>query len=133
MIESIQPYAATLWATAAIAGLIIAQGLVADFVAIARKHVPGTPVDPDHNDFLFRAVRAQANTNETVAVFLALVLFCIMGGASALWTNVLAWVYIGCRAGHMLFYYTKVPMLRSTAFTFSLLALIGMLGVGAFT
>ena len=50
-------------------------------------------------------------------------------GADAKWTARLAWIYVGARAGHMVFYYARVGWARSTAFTVSLLAQAALLAV----
>lgn len=124
------PYAPTIWALGAIAALFLAQILVVDFASIKARHVPGSPVPADHGNFLFRAVRAHANTNESLAGFVLLTLFGILSGASPLWLNLLAWAYVLGRAGHMACYYADVRTLRSIFFGIGLAALLGMLVVG---
>ena len=55
--------------------LLVVQLLVVDVVGLRRAHPPGTPIEPDQNDFLFRATRAHANTNESIAAFALLAIF----------------------------------------------------------
>jgi uncharacterized MAPEG superfamily protein len=130
MQEWLMPYAPTIWAMGAMAGLFLVQILVVDFASIKAKHPPGTPVAADHGNFLFRAVRAHANTNEGIASFILLVLFGILSAVSPLWLNGLAWAYVLGRMGHMLCYYANMPTLRSTFFGVGLAALLAMLVAG---
>ena len=129
MTEALLPYHSTLVACAALAVLIVVQVLVADLASIRAKHVPGMPIADGHSSFLFRATRAAGNTNETLGLFLLLVALAIALGARAPWVNGLAWVYVAARAGHMGFYYARIGWARSTAFTVSLVAQIGLLVV----
>jgi uncharacterized MAPEG superfamily protein len=124
------PYSPTIWALGATGGLLLAQLVVADVTGIRAGHVPGTPVASDPGSFLFRAVRAHANTNESVAVFILLTMFGILAMVSPLTLNVLSWVYVAARVAHMAFYYAGIALLRSVAFGISLLALLGMLVLG---
>jgi uncharacterized MAPEG superfamily protein len=80
-----------------------------------------------HGHFFFRAHRAHANTNESVAVFLLLAVCGVLSGASPWWLNTLAWVYVLGRLAHMLCYYANVPRVRSVSFLVAFVALIGML------
>jgi uncharacterized MAPEG superfamily protein len=124
------PYAATVFALGATAGLLLVQILVADVAGIRARHEPGTPIAADHASFLFRASRAHANTNESVAGFTLLAVFGIFAGAAPSWLAALAWTYVAGRAGHMLCYYLDQRVARSACFVVSLLALVGMLVVG---
>ena len=89
---------------------------------------PGTSIAADHGDFRFRASRAQASTNESIAGFLLLALFGIFAAAPAGWLGALAWGYVAGRAGPMLC--LDLRLARSLSFGVSLLALVGLLGVG---
>lgn len=109
-----------------IAGLFLVQILVVDFASIRAKHPPGTPVPVDHNNFLFRATRAHANTNESIATFTLLAVAGILSAAAPAWLNGLAWVYVLGRLAHMLCYYAGQGLARSTAFAVSLAALLGL-------
>jgi uncharacterized MAPEG superfamily protein len=128
--EFLLPYAGVVAAFGATGALMLLQILVVDFAGIRAKHVPGTPVPADHSLFLFRAVRAHANTNEGVAAFVLLALFGIFSAANAQWLNGLAWTYVGARIAHMLCYYADQRLLRSIAFGIALLALLAMAVVG---
>lgn len=119
-------YNPTLWAMVVTGLLILIQLLVADFSAIKIKHVAGTPLQPDPKNFVFRAARAHANTNESVACFMLFTVVGILANADSLWLNSFAWLYVICRIGHMLFYYLHKKALRSTAFGISLAALLSL-------
>jgi len=123
----LEPYASTVFAMLATATLLLVQVLVLDLAGIKAKHVPGTPVHADHGSFLFRAARAHANTNESVAAFILLAVVAMFTSASPTWVNASAWAYVGGRLGHMLCYYADLRVARSVAFALSLLALISLL------
>ena len=127
----LQAYGASVLAFGAMAALMLIQVLVADVFAILRKHVPGTPVQPDHGDALFRASRTVANTNESIAIFVCALLFCILSSASPMYTAFAAWTFVVSRALYAICYYTNQQALRSTCFGVSILALLGMVVVGA--
>jgi uncharacterized MAPEG superfamily protein len=127
MADFFVPYASTLTATAVLAGLFLAQILVADVAAIRAGHTPGTPVAGGHDDFLFRATRAHANTNENLPLFLLLMVSAVLGGASPSWVSGLTWGFVVSRAVHMAAYYADLRTLRSAAFGICLLFLIGLL------
>jgi uncharacterized MAPEG superfamily protein len=133
MIDALMPYQNVVAAIGATGVLLLVQILVVDVAGIRARHVPGMPVTADHGRFLFRAVRAHANTNESIAAFVLLALFGMLGGAQAQWLGAMAWIYVGGRVAHMLCYYADLRLLRSIAFGIGLLALLGMAGVGLFT
>jgi uncharacterized MAPEG superfamily protein len=110
-----------------VGSLYVVQALVADVVAMRRRHVPGMPVAAGHDDFLFRSVRAQANTNENLPVFVLVSLAAILLGAGPWWTNRFAWGFAGARLAHMLAYYADLRLARSAAFTLSFACVIGLL------
>jgi uncharacterized MAPEG superfamily protein len=120
------PYESTLAAYVALAGLYLAQAIVSDVVAIRVKHVPGMPITSGHDDILFRASRALANTNENMGVFLVLSLAAILLGANPWWTNGLAWTFVAARLAHMLAYYADLRLLRSTVFSVGIAAVLGL-------
>lgn len=124
-----EPYASTLLAAAVAAVLLLAQLLVADVAGIRAGHAPGSPVAPDPGNFLFRAVRAHANTNESIAAFALLVVAGVLGGAAPSTLATASWCWVGARAVHMLAYWAGVALLRSAAFLVSFLALLGMTAV----
>ena len=119
----------TLTAFVCLGGLFLLQALVADVVAIRAGHVPGMPIAAGHGDLLFRATRAQANTNENLPIFILLSVSAVLLGASATWTNRFAWAFVLARAAHMLAYYADLRPLRSAMFGIGIVALIGLLVV----
>lgn len=124
-------HAATAYAIGAAAALLVIQIVVADVLGILRRHEPGTPVPADHGNALFRAGRAYANTNETIAAFVLLVLFALMRGAEPQWLAIASWAWVATRAVHTASYYADWRLMRSVSFGFSLLALlaIGLTGL----
>ena len=130
MQEFVVPYAPTIWALGMSGALLLIQLLVVDLAGIKAGHQPGTPVEADHGNFLFRTIRAHANTNESIAAFILLALFGLLSAASPFWLNTLAWAYVATRIAHMLFYYIGLQLPRSIAFGASLLVLFSMLVVG---
>ncbi len=111
--------------------LYLAQLLVADFVAISRRHTPGTSVAQDHDDFLFRVTRAHANTSESVGAFILIVGFASMAGGSPNWVNALVWAFVACRTVHTAAYYLDQRFWRSGAFGAGMLCLFLLFTVGA--
>lgn len=128
-----QTYGSSIAALGAFTVLMLLQILAADVVGILRKHAPGTPVAADHGSTLFRVVRTVANTNESVAVFLGGLLFCVLSSASPQYTAYAAWAYVLSRASYTVCYYANLQVPRSICFGLSLLALASLLTVGAFT
>jgi uncharacterized MAPEG superfamily protein len=126
MTEIATGYGSVLTAWVALAGLALLQAGVADFAGIRSKHTPGMPVTSGHDDFLFRAVRAQANTLENLPVFILLSLAAILLGADAGTTRTLAWAFVGARALHMGAYYADLRTFRSIAFAVGFLSVIGL-------
>ena len=126
-------YQLTIQALAAVAVLMLVQIIVVDVASIRTKHTPGAPVPADHGNFLFRATRVLGNTNESIAVFVLLVLYCVHTGAAHDYTAIAAWAYVAARIAHALCYYFDQRILRSVAFGLSLLALFGLLFVGLLT
>ncbi len=122
----LEGYELTIWAAAVTGLLSLIQLLVADAAAIKAGHPPGTPIPADSRRFLFRAARAHANTNESVAVFAIFAVTGIALSASPAWLGGLAWLYVGARGAHMVAYYANLRIPRSSAFAVSLVALGGM-------
>ena len=125
-------YASSIAALGAVATLLLLQLIAADVLGIARRHTPGTSVSEDHGDPLFRVSRALANANESVAIFVCGLLFCVLGGASPAYTAAAAWSYFGCRLLYAACYYANLQIPRSAVFGLSLLSLAALLLVGAF-
>lgn len=124
------PYASTIFAVGVLAAVQVLQQLVADFVAIRRKHEPGMPACGGHDDLLFRSSRAFANSVENTGVFLLVLAFAVLRGTDPTWVDRLVWVFVAGRAGHMLCYWFDVRLARSLFFTLGLLAVIGLLALG---
>jgi uncharacterized MAPEG superfamily protein len=131
MNEFLQAYHAVVAAYAALAALVLVQVLVADAALVRAGHVPGTPVDGGHDNFLFRATRAHANTNENLALFLIASLGAILSAANPRWCGILAWGFVVARLVHMLAYYGDVRLLRSAAFGVGLLCTAGLIALAA--
>lgn len=131
MSEALSLYGPVIWAYGMVGVLVLVQLLVADIVGIRSGHTPGTRVEEDHEQFLFRATRAHANSNETLPVFILLSLFSVLSGGSAMVVNGLCWAYVVCRLAHMGFYYADLRVARSIAFGISVLMLFALFLVGA--
>jgi uncharacterized MAPEG superfamily protein len=124
--QSLAAYHQTLLVMACAGLLLVVQLIVADLTAIKHRHKAGYPIPADSGQFLFRAARAHANTNESIAAFALLALAGMFLAASAPWLNGLALLWFASRVGHMGFYYANRKPMRSLSFGVSLLALIGM-------
>ena len=98
------------------------QLIIADLCSIKSKQTPGYPIEADHNSLLFRAVRAHANTNESIAIFILFSLFGIFSAANAQWLTNFAMAYLAGRVLHMVFYYTNTQLARSASFVLILIA-----------
>ncbi|MEM7015917.1 MAG: MAPEG family protein, partial [Pseudomonadota bacterium] len=106
------------------------QLLIADVVGLVNKHTPGTPVSSGHDDFLFRAMRAHANTTESIGAFILLTGFAILMQGDPFWVNFSSWLFVGARLVHMLVYYLNISIVRSLAFGMSIFALLGLFLIG---
>lgn len=123
-------YQTTIYAVGALGVGYLIQLIIVDVVGILRGHVPGKPVDAGHSDMLFRVTRTVANTNESAAIFLLAILFCLLSGASPIYTAIGAWGYFGARTVYALCYYSNLKILRSICFGVSLVFLATLLAVG---
>lgn len=119
-------------AAGAMALLMLMQILVIDVLGILAKHVPGTPIDANHESLIFRASRVVANTNESIAVFVLAVMFCVLMEASPLYTSTAAWGFVVSRVLYALCYYLNFKLFRSVVFGVSLLFLFVLLAIGIF-
>ncbi|MFT4561719.1 MAG: putative MAPEG superfamily protein [Gammaproteobacteria bacterium] len=126
----INEYGSAILAFGVIGGLLLLQLLVADVLGIVRGHTPGSSIENDHKSILFRAARAHANTNETIAAFIVLLLFSIVLSADPKWINSLSIAYLIGRVGHMCCYYADQRKARSVFFGISFVALLGLFLVG---
>jgi uncharacterized MAPEG superfamily protein len=111
--------------------IYLLQLVVADFAALRQGHTPGTSVEQGHDNFLFRATRAHANTSESIGAFILIGGFAVAAGGAPTWVNGLVWAFIGLRVGHMLAYYFDQRQLRSAVFGLSMLCLFVLFTVGA--
>lgn len=128
--ELAQSYSTTISALGFLAILMFGQLLIADLIGIKSKHTPGSQVPSDHGNPLFRASRAVANINESVAIFLLAVLFCMLSGASAIATGYSAWAFVISRLLYAVCYYSNWQLPRSAMFAVSLVALAALLVIG---
>ena len=122
-------YGSVIAAYAVLAVAYLIQALVADVSAMRAKHVPGMPVISGHDDPLFRATRAQANTNENLPWFLLVTLAAMFAGVGTTAAGACAWTFVAARVIHMLAYYTDVRIVRSAGFAIGLLAMIVLLAL----
>lgn len=130
MSESIQPYSSAIVALGLLGLLYVAQLLVADLIGIRRKHTPGTPVAGDHDDLLFRAVRAHANTTESIGAVVLIAGFAVLRGGDPAWVNGAVWLVLLSRAAHTLSYYLDLRRTRSIAFAAGIAALVALFVTG---
>lgn len=128
--EIVNLYSSTVAALGVLGGLMLTQFLIADFTGIKRKHVPGETAVANHDDFLFRATRVVANTNESIGMFLVLLAFCVFSSVSPSTTSLAAWTFVGIRFVYALCYYLDIRVLRSIVFGLSLLVLLALLVAG---
>ncbi|MCK8046706.1 MAPEG family protein [Shewanella sp. 1CM18E] len=128
--EFIEPYRLTVLVLGLSGALFWLQLAIVDIVGIRAKHTPGFGIEQDHNQLLFRANRALANSNESIGILLLFVLFAILSNANPNWLNDSALAYFIGRALHMLCYYLNIKVLRSIAFGVSFSALLAMFIVG---
>lgn len=119
-------YQATIQVMGLAGFLLFIQLVIADAAAIRTGHQAGYPIPADRDRFLFRAARAHANTNESIAAFALFALAGMFSAAMPEWLNLFSVIYIISRIGHMLFYYANHKLMRSLSFACSLLALLGM-------
>lgn len=123
----VSAYLLTIWAMAGMATLMLVQILIADFAGIRVGHAPGSPVPADPRSFFFRATRAHANSNESVAIFGLLAVVGILVEAPAGWLNFATVGYVMTRAMYTMAYYANWALFRSIAFGISLAMLAAML------
>lgn len=128
--EAFSPYASTILAVGVLAALQVLQQVVADMVAIRRRHEPGTALPGGHDDLLFRSGRAFANSVENTGVFLLVLVFVVLRATDPAWVDRLVWTYVASRAGHMLCYWFDARLARSLFFTLGLLAVVVLLVMG---
>jgi uncharacterized MAPEG superfamily protein len=128
--DILQAYQSTISAMGAMSLLLFCQLLVADAVGIRSGHTPGATVGTDHDKLLFRVTRTVANSNESIAVFILAVLFCIFAKASPQYTAYAAWGFVVSRAAYALCYYFNIKLLRSVIFGVALICLLSLIVLG---
>lgn len=126
-----EAYFTSILALGAMALLMLIQLIVADIVGIRSRHIPGTPVAGDHNDLHFRVTRAVANTNESIAIFILLVLFALFSGATPHLVAIATWGYVISRLCYTGCYYANLQTFRSVCFGLSVVMLLALLVIGA--
>lgn len=124
-------YSMTVLAVGSLGALLLLQLLVADVIGILKKHEPGTPVAPSHDDLLFRATRVVGNVNESIAIFIVAVLFATWRGVSPDQLAYASWSFVILRALYAGCYYFDIRLLRSVMFGLSIIALLAILILGA--
>ena len=132
-ISFLAPYSSAIATLAVVTLIMLVQLLIADVTGIAKRHVPGGFVKPDHSEILFRTTRVVANTNESIAIYLCALLFCIFSNANPDYTAYCAWAYAITRLLYAICYYANIATARSIVFGLSLITLIAMLLVGTFS
>ncbi len=112
--------------------LMIVQILVADVAGIRAKHIPGSAVPVDHDSFLFRATRTVANTNESIAVFVLGMVYCVLSESSPVYVGYATWGFVISRTVYAACYYANFKIARSVSFAFSLAFIVALLSIGTF-
>ncbi|PLW87838.1 MAPEG family protein [Halioglobus japonicus] len=123
-------YVSTIHALGVLGAVMLCQLLLADIIGIRRGHVPGALAPADHDDLLFRASRTVANINESIAIFIVAVGFCVASGASPSATAYAAWGFVGARVLYAVCYYANLKLPRSAVFALSLVAIAALLIIG---
>ncbi len=130
MPEFLQPHGSAILALGWLGALYLAQLLAADVVGIRRGHTPGSPIAGGHDDLLFRAARAHANTTESIGAVILIAAFAMLRGGDPAWVSGGLWLFLACRVAHTLFYYLDWRLPRSAAFVTGVLALVALFLVG---
>ncbi len=133
MVVLVETYQSAMVAIGAMGALMFVQLMVADIAGIKFKHKPGATVEADHDNFLFRASRTLANTNETISIFIMLLLFCIFSLSSPQATAYAAWAFVFSRVAFTIFYYLGLGLARSCAFGGVVISLLALLLIPVFS
>ncbi len=131
--EFLTPYKWSVLVIGLVGLMQVIQLIIADVVALKAKHTPGFPIEATHDSFVFRATRAFMNTNESVSIFILLLMFATLLGGAPSWVNGFSLLYFVARVGHMFFYYINFSLARSGAFGLSLIGLVGLFICGVLT
>jgi len=127
-IQNTYPYLVSAFGSLAL--LMLIQLVIADVIGIRAKHVPGTAVESDHDNLLFRADRVVGNTNESIAIFILASIFCVFSNASTYDVGIAAWGFVISRMVYALCYYANLQTLRSIIFGVSALSLLALIVIG---
>ena len=84
-------------------------------------------VEGEEHPNVARVIRAHRNMNESVALFFALGLVCVLAGISPLGARVCFGVFTGARILHSIVYIKGVQPFRTMFYAFGSFALIGMI------
>lgn len=128
--EFLETYKITILALGITGFVFWIQLAIVDLIGIIKKHPPGFSIAQDHNSFIFRANRALANSNESMGILIILSTFAMLSAANPTWLNAFSITFLISRIFHMGFYYLNIKLLRSVAFAFSILSLLGIFLVG---
>jgi len=129
MTEIVAHYHALLMVSVCLVGLMFIQLLTVDVAGLVTKHIPGTAVPQNHASFLFRANRAFANTNESIALYVLLLVLLIFTGSDPLLSGYAAMTFLGGRVLHSICYWFDLRIARSITFVVILAGLLWMFGV----
>lgn len=108
----LEPYYWSSLAIAVMLALYIAQIIVGDLAQDAANHPAGAPPTGNQDSFLFRAMRAPANSLENIPFFIFLIMMCILTEAHSGLTNTLAILAMISRSIHMAAYYADKRYIR---------------------
>ncbi len=130
MSEWLAPYQSAIAALGGLGFFHVVQILVADVIALRRGHTPGTAAEGGHDDLLFRASRAHANTNESIAAVVLIAGFAIARGTAPGTVAFLCWAILGLRILHGACYWANWQAPRSISFALGIVALLALFGAG---
>ena len=124
--DALISYESSAIALGVLAAVILLQLLIADVAGIRARHTPGTPVDGGHESFHFRAVRAHANSGESLGVLILFVLAAVGVQVDPTWLMRSLWAIVFLRLLYTLCYYFDWRALRSAVFGLILLAIASL-------
>lgn len=133
LISQLEPYQSGLLGLALLLALVMLQWLIASGKKARQPGaVPGKfPANLNHDDFIFRAWRTHQNSLENLGTMLGGAALAILASANPFWVNLLIWLMVVGRIGHMVLYYAiatnKNPSPRSYLFAVSWLANLALI------
>ncbi len=108
-LATLSPYHPALLALAVLCFIVLVQGfLTAPLAFVSEAQQPGMPLQGDHNQLSFRAIRTYANSTESLPMFGFALITAIILGASASLVNWLAGIHLVFRIAFWLVYYSGV-------------------------